>query len=300
MPLGISLLVAELQRVGQRLGHLDLGEDAAVEQRGEAVARRDRHVVAAMGADVQVVRQFAVEQHRAALVALGPEVLGHLAAREHRVDPRADVVGDPVHAWPCPAAVLTGEISRPGRGMQSPRPRSAGPLRGPQDARLGREMRRRPSALAQRGCLQYSPVTSIRGEAAMTKFDKSRLPSRHVTEGPARAPHRSYYYAMGMTEAEIHQPLVGVATCWNEAAPCNIALNRQAQAVKMGVKEAHGTPARIHHHHRDRRHRHGPRGHALLARLARGDRRHGRADDARPLLRRASWASRAATSRCRA
>ena len=69
------------------------------------------------------------------------------------------------------------------------------------------------------------------------RFDKSKLPSRHVTEGPARAPHRSYYYAMGMTEEEIHQPLVGVATCWNEAAPCNIALSRQAQAVKAGVKD---------------------------------------------------------------
>ncbi|XXK34098.1 dihydroxy-acid dehydratase [Rhodobacteraceae bacterium nBUS_22] len=76
----------------------------------------------------------------------------------------------------------------------------------------------------------------------MSKFDKAKLPSRHVTEGPARAPHRSYYYAMGMTEEEIHQPLVGVATCWNEAAPCNIALNRQAQSVKMGVKQALGTP----------------------------------------------------------
>ncbi|MFC3613289.1 dihydroxy-acid dehydratase [Lutimaribacter marinistellae] len=74
------------------------------------------------------------------------------------------------------------------------------------------------------------------------KFDKSKLPSRHVTEGPERAPHRSYYYAMGMTEDEIHQPLVGVATCWNEAAPCNIALNRQAQAVKLGVKAGEGTP----------------------------------------------------------
>ncbi|PIL21669.1 dihydroxy-acid dehydratase [Puniceibacterium antarcticum] len=73
-------------------------------------------------------------------------------------------------------------------------------------------------------------------------FDKSRLPSRHVTEGAARAPHRSYYYAMGMTEEEIHQPLVGVATCWNEAAPCNISLNRQAQAVKLGVREAFGSP----------------------------------------------------------
>ena len=74
------------------------------------------------------------------------------------------------------------------------------------------------------------------------KIDKARLPSRHVTEGPSRAPHRSYYYAMGMSEEEIHQPLVGVATCWNEAAPCNIALNRQAQSVKLGVKSGGGTP----------------------------------------------------------
>lgn len=74
------------------------------------------------------------------------------------------------------------------------------------------------------------------------KTDKSRLPSRHVTEGPARAPHRSYYYAMGLSEDEIAQPFVGVATCWNEAAPCNIALNRQAQAVKLGVKAGGGTP----------------------------------------------------------
>jgi dihydroxy-acid dehydratase len=74
------------------------------------------------------------------------------------------------------------------------------------------------------------------------RFDKSKLPSRHVTEGPERAPHRSYYYAMGLTEAEIHQPFVGVASCWNEAAPCNIALMRQAQSAKKGVKEAGGTP----------------------------------------------------------
>ena len=73
-------------------------------------------------------------------------------------------------------------------------------------------------------------------------FDKSRLPSRHVTEGPERAPHRSYLYAMGLTEEQIHQPLVGVASCWNEAAPCNIALMRQAQGVKKGVSSAAGTP----------------------------------------------------------
>jgi len=71
---------------------------------------------------------------------------------------------------------------------------------------------------------------------------KSRLPSRHVTEGPTRAPHRSYLYAMGLTTEQIHQPFVGVATCWNEAAPCNISLMRQAQAVKKGVATARGTP----------------------------------------------------------
>ncbi|CTQ49308.1 dihydroxy-acid dehydratase [Jannaschia donghaensis] len=77
---------------------------------------------------------------------------------------------------------------------------------------------------------------------AKAPTDKTNLPSRHVTEGPARAPHRSYFYAMGLTEEDIHQPWVGVATCWNEAAPCNIALNRQAQAVKLGVKQGNGTP----------------------------------------------------------
>jgi dihydroxy-acid dehydratase len=76
---------------------------------------------------------------------------------------------------------------------------------------------------------------------ANTNF-KRRLPSRHVTEGPERAPHRSYYYAMGLTTEQIHQPFVGVVSCWNEAAPCNIALMRQAQAVKKGVAAAGGTP----------------------------------------------------------
>ena len=73
-------------------------------------------------------------------------------------------------------------------------------------------------------------------------FDKSKLPSRYTSVGPASAPHRAFYYAMGMTDAEIAQPFVGVATTWNEAAPCNIALMRQAQAVKKGVKAAGGTP----------------------------------------------------------
>ncbi len=73
-------------------------------------------------------------------------------------------------------------------------------------------------------------------------ISKARLPSRHVTEGPTRAPHRAFLYAMGLSEQEIAQPLVGVASCWNEAAPCNISLMRQAQVVKKGVAAANGTP----------------------------------------------------------
>ncbi len=72
--------------------------------------------------------------------------------------------------------------------------------------------------------------------------DKSKLPSRHVSVGPKSAPHRSYYYAMGLTDKDIAQPFVGVATCWNESAPCNISLSRQAQSAKKGVNENKGTP----------------------------------------------------------
>lgn len=73
-------------------------------------------------------------------------------------------------------------------------------------------------------------------------YGKSRLPSRHVTEGPERAPHRSYLYSMGLGKREIDAPLIGVVTTWNEAAPCNISLGRQAQVVKKGVAAAGGTP----------------------------------------------------------
>src|ERR1700733_11449765 len=73
-------------------------------------------------------------------------------------------------------------------------------------------------------------------------FDKSRLPSRHITVGPERAPHRSMFYAMGVTEEQLKQPIIGVCTTWNEAAPCNISLSRQAQAAKKGVAAAGGTP----------------------------------------------------------
>tara|TARA_A100001011_G_scaffold300649_1_gene314035 strand:- start:829 stop:2547 length:1719 start_codon:yes stop_codon:yes gene_type:complete len=76
----------------------------------------------------------------------------------------------------------------------------------------------------------------------MSKFNKKKLPSRHTSLGPDRAPHRSFYYAMGETESDVSKPFVGVVSTWNEAAPCNTALMRQAQSVKKGVKETGGTP----------------------------------------------------------
>ncbi len=76
----------------------------------------------------------------------------------------------------------------------------------------------------------------------MRKFNKKKLPSRHTSLGPDRAPHRSFYYAMGETEKDVSKPFVGVVSTWNEAAPCNIALMRQAQSVKKGVRAFGGTP----------------------------------------------------------
>jgi dihydroxy-acid dehydratase len=66
--------------------------------------------------------------------------------------------------------------------------------------------------------------------------------SRTVTDGPERAPHRAFFRAMGLGDKEINSPFVGVASSWNEATPCNITLNRQAAAAKIGVKAAGGTP----------------------------------------------------------
>ena len=74
------------------------------------------------------------------------------------------------------------------------------------------------------------------------KFDHNKLPSRHVRLGSQKAPHRSYYYAMGLKEEDISKPFVGVATCWNESAPCNISLMRQSKSVKSGVSIEGGTP----------------------------------------------------------
>jgi dihydroxy-acid dehydratase len=77
------------------------------------------------------------------------------------------------------------------------------------------------------------------------RFDKSRLPSRHVSVGPERAPHRSYYYAMGLTEEEIARPFVGVVSAGNDSAPCNTALDAQADIAREGVEAGGGMPRRF-------------------------------------------------------
>ncbi|GGI84272.1 dihydroxy-acid dehydratase [Polymorphobacter multimanifer] len=79
----------------------------------------------------------------------------------------------------------------------------------------------------------------------MSRFDKSRLPSRHVSVGPERAPHRSYYYAMGLTEEEIGRPFVGIVSAGNDSAPCNTTLDAQADVCRQGVDEAGGLPRRF-------------------------------------------------------
>lgn len=76
-------------------------------------------------------------------------------------------------------------------------------------------------------------------------FDKSKLPSRHVSVGPERAPHRSYYYAMGLTEEEIARPFVGIASAGNDSAPCNTTLDHQADIARVGVEVGGGMPRRF-------------------------------------------------------
>ena len=77
------------------------------------------------------------------------------------------------------------------------------------------------------------------------RFDKSRLPSRHVSVGPERAPHRSYYYAMGWTEEDIAKPFIALASAGNDSAPCNTTLDQQADWAREGVLAAGGTPFRF-------------------------------------------------------
>ncbi len=83
----------------------------------------------------------------------------------------------------------------------------------------------------------------------MTQFDKSKLPSRYVTNSHGCEGRKTMLYNIktdlypeGLSEDDLQKPFVGVVSAWNEAAPCNIALQRQAQPAKKGVKDAGATP----------------------------------------------------------
>ncbi len=68
------------------------------------------------------------------------------------------------------------------------------------------------------------------------------LISRTVVSGPARAPHRAMYKAMGLNDDDLSKPIVGVSSTCNEATPCNIHLGDLAQHSKCGVRDSGCTP----------------------------------------------------------
>ena len=68
------------------------------------------------------------------------------------------------------------------------------------------------------------------------------MKSDTVKTGIQQAPHRSLFNALGMTEEELAKPLVGIVCSYNEIVPGHMNLDKIAQAVKMGVAMAGGTP----------------------------------------------------------
>jgi hypothetical protein len=94
---GVALGVAEAQRVDDRLGQFDAGVGVLVERPVQALGRTGAQVVAAMGADLAVGRQVAMEDHLLAGGALVPQIVRHGGPREQSADFRSDVFGEPAH-----------------------------------------------------------------------------------------------------------------------------------------------------------------------------------------------------------
>ena len=66
--------------------------------------------------------------------------------------------------------------------------------------------------------------------------------SREITDGPERAPARAMLLAMGLTQDDLDKPFISIANLASDVTPCNIHLDRIAQATKEGVRGANGTP----------------------------------------------------------
>src|SRR6185437_5768549 len=97
----------------RHLGQLDARIGVLVERPGQSLLRRDAQMVAAMRADLEVLREIGVEDHLLAGGALLPEILRHLAPREQRADLRADVFGEPAHGRaPCRSSARSTWSSR--------------------------------------------------------------------------------------------------------------------------------------------------------------------------------------------
>src|SRR5512147_1723035 len=66
--------------------------------------------------------------------------------------------------------------------------------------------------------------------------------SAHITEGVARAPNRSMFYALGYQETDFQKPMIGVANGHSTITPCNSGLQRLADAAVEGIQAAGGNP----------------------------------------------------------
>ena len=104
-----------------------------------------------------------------------------------------------------------------------------------------------------------------------------------ITHGVPRSPNRSMLRAIGYSDADFDKPIVGIANGHSTMNPCNAGIQPLGRRGRRGGARGRRHAADVRHHHRDRRHLDGHRGHEVLARLARGDRRRDRDRDAEPV-----------------
>ncbi len=98
------------------------------------------------------------------------------------------------------------------------------------------------------------------------------LRSRIVTQGVQRSPNRAMLRAVGFGDDDFEKAIIGVANGYSTITPCNSGLNVLAHRADAAIKRGGCDAADVRHHHRQRRHLDGHRGHEVFAGLARGHR----------------------------
>src|SRR5690606_7435300 len=121
-----------------------------------------------------------------------------------------------------------GRCGEGGRGH--PRAPGPAPRRGP-GPRGGHPWMAHPRATAKGGTRRMTE-----------RIDVDGLPSRTLVAGRDRAHARAMLRAVGLTDEDFEKPLIGIANTWAETTPCNYHRRELAEAVKVGVREAGGTP----------------------------------------------------------